>query len=208
MKGEPVTFKFTTWRIVLILAFIILIGLIIFVFLFPAYDINFSITGVMAYLTGSIAIVTLIYNAIAIESRQKFHQETLDVQKHRYTYDIVSKMNEPEMVRCLFTYSYIRSNKDEFFKDGTGAYFEDFINKKENKELKIHVTMLLNYFEHISLLVVNKHVEEKIVKDSFESFFTKGYSIMGPYISKSQSQTQTPKVWSNFAYLAQKWQKE
>ena len=206
MGDESVTFKFTTKRIGIILGIIILIGFIIFVLVFPAYDINFSITGVMAYLTGSIAIVTLTYNAIAIESRKKFHQETLEVQKHRYTYDIVSKMNEPEMVQCLSTYRYIRSNKHIFFKDGTVSYFENYINKDENKEFRMHVTMLLNYFEHISLLVVNKHVEEKIVRDSFESFFTKGYSIMEPYINHTQN--QSPKVWSNFEYLAKKWRKE
>ena len=90
MENESVSFKFTTKRIIIFLALIIILGSIIFGSLL-ANDIDFSVIDVMAYLTGSVAIVTLIYNSIAIESRKKFHQETLEVQKHRYTYDIVSK---------------------------------------------------------------------------------------------------------------------
>ena len=205
MENGLVSFKITTNQIVLFLGSIVLIGLIIFGILI-ANDVDFSITDVMAYLTGSVAIVTLVYNSIAVESRKTFHKETLEVQKYRYTYDIVSKMNEPEMVYCLSTYRYIEDNRDEFFGNNNARYFEEYMKKEGNEEFKINVVMLLNYFEHISILVKNEHIEEQIIKESFKNFFTKGYSIMEPYIAHRQ--VQNPKAWACFKAQAIKWQEE
>ena len=66
--------------------------------------------------------------------------------------------------------------------------------------------MLINYFEHISILVKNKHVEEDIIKDSFKTIFINTYTLLKPYIDNSQEASR--KIWLNFECLAEKWSKE
>lgn len=63
--------------------------------------------------------------------------------------------------------------------------------------------MLFNYFEHLSILVENKYIEEEIVKQAFNALFVGSYSIMRPYIEHKQSSSR--QAWYHFECLAKKW---
>ena len=206
MSKNSFSFKVEIRWIFLFLFIISIIGCLVFKFWYIDNNKPFGINEVMAYSAGSVAILTLLYHAFGLEYSKTYHKEILEVQRHQYTYDVVSKMNEPEMARCLSSYSHIKKNKDTLFKDGTTSEFELFINDDKNIEYRVHVIMLLNYFEHLSILVKNEHVEEIIVKDSFKGLFITSYSIMKPYLDFRQSMNRM--AWYNYECLANKWSEE
>ena len=119
MNNNSFSFKVEIRWIFLFLFIITVIGYIVFKFWYVDNNKEFGINEIMAYSAGSVAILTLLYHAFGLEYSKQYHKEILEVQRHQYTYDIVSKMNEPEMARCLNSYSYIKKNKDQLFKDGT-----------------------------------------------------------------------------------------
>ena len=209
MSKNSFSFKVEIRWIFLFLFIISIIGCVIFKFWYIDNNKPFGINEIMAYSAGSVAILTLLYHAFGLEYSKTYHKEILEVQRHQYTYDVVSKMNEPEMARCLNTYSYIKNNKDKLFKDGTTSEFEKFIENddpNDDKQHRVHVIMLLNYFEHLAILVKNQHVEEIIVKDSFKGLFITSYSIMKPYLDFKQSTNRM--AWYNYECLAKKWSEE
>lgn len=203
MNKNEFKVKFELKYIYVFLIIIIILGIIIFWCLFEN-EISFGIVEIMAYLTGSVAILTLIYHALSLESSHAFHDEGLKLKRHQYSYDIVSKINEPSMAETLQVMYEINQKKDEYFKQNDISEFKKYL--KENGDKRAKMVMLINYFEHISLLVKNKHVEEDIIKDSFKTIFINTYTLLKPYIDESQASSR--KIWINYECLAEKWSKE
>lgn len=196
--------KFEVKYIYLFLLIIIIFGFIIFKYIYYDRKITFGIVEIMAYFTGSVAILTLLYHAFSLESSHKFHEEDLKLKKHQYSYEIISKINEPEMAETLQVMYEINKNKDLYFKENNIKEFENFLSSNSDKRAKL--IMLINYFEHISILVCNKHVEENIIKDGFKSVFINTYTLLKLYIDKEQETNR--KTWIKFEGLAKEWAKE
>lgn len=196
--------KFEVKYIYLFLFLILLLGIIIFKFIYFDRKMAFGIVEIMAYLTGSVAILTLIYHSLSLESSHSFHEEDLKLKKHQYSYEIVSKINEPSMSKTLQVMYEINKNKELYFKKNDITEFKKYLEKHGEKRAQL--VMLINYFEHISILVKNKHVEEDIIKDSFKTIFINTYTLLKPYIDNSQEASR--KIWLNFECLAEKWSKE
>jgi hypothetical protein len=203
MNYNKFKIKIEVKYIYIFLFLILVLGFIIFKFIYYDNDIIFGIIDVMAYLTGSVAILTLLYHAFGLESSHQFHRDNLAHQKHQYSYEIISKINEPEFAETLQLFHEIKSQKDYFFSENIDN-FKAFLKKNGSKRAK--VIMLLNYFEHIAILVENNHVEEEIIKDGFKTLFVNSYSVMKPYIDYRQETHR--KSWYLYECLAEKWSKE
>lgn len=204
MSQNKFKVRFELKYIYLFLILIVLIGIITFKFIFYDRGIDFGIIEIMAYLTGSVAILTLIYHALSLESSHSFHDEDLKLKRHQYSYDIVSKINEPSMAETLQVMYEINKNRNRYFKKNDISKFKKYLGENGDKRAKM--VMLINYFEHISILVKNKHVEEDIIKESFKTIFINTFTLLKPYIDDSQSNSR--KIWINFECLAEKWSKE
>jgi hypothetical protein len=198
MTNLKVNFKVK--YIVIILILIIVIGLLVFYFM-NKYSINFTFTDIMAYCTGSVAIMALIYHALSLESQYKFHQENLFLSRNQYAYDVSSKFNEPHMTEALQFLSKIDSEKDKYFPDKKVQKFLDYI--KENPIDRQKIVIVMNYFELLSILIVNGHVEEKIIKNTFKTVFISTFILLRPYIDHRQHEKAT--VWCNFQLISKKW---
>jgi hypothetical protein len=204
MSHNKFKVKFELKYIYLFLILIVLLGIVIFKFAFYDRNIPFGIIEVMAYLTGSVAILTLIYHALSLESSHSFHDEDLKLKRHQYSYEIVSKMNEPSMSKTLQVMYEINLKRDKYFQKNDISEFKKYL--ENNRDKRANIVMLINYFEHISLLVKNQHVEEDIIKDSFKTIFIYTYTLLKPYIDDCQANSR--KIWINFEGLAEKWSKE
>jgi hypothetical protein len=203
MSKNKFKVKFQLKYIYLFLILILVAGVTLFWILYKN-DIDFGIIEIMAYLTGSVAILTLIYHALSLESSHSFHEEDLKLKRHHYSYEIVSKINEPSMAETLQVMYEINQKRDEYFKQNDISEFKKFLD--ENRDKRAKVVMIVNYFEHISILVKNRHVEEDIIKDSFKTVFIYTYTLLKPYIDDCQANSR--KIWINFECLAEKWSKE
>jgi hypothetical protein len=203
MTKDTLSFKVEVRWIFLFLSAIAAVGFIVFKFWYIDNKKPFGIQEIMAYAAGSVAILTLLYHAFSLEYTRNFNQETILLQRHQYTYDIISKINGFEMSRALNTYSWIKNNKAILFKDNNVQPFLDQLESEEERTRQLHVVMLLNYFEHLSILVENKYIDEDIVKQAFKTLFVGSYSIMKPYIEFKQASSR--QAWYHFECLAKKW---
>lgn len=192
--------NFEVKYIVVFLIIIFVLGLILFYVLYRN-GVSYTLTDIMGYAAGSVAIMTLIYHALSLESQHKFHQQNLFLTRNQYAYDVVSKFNDPHMTNALQFLYKIDKEKDTFFPDKKVQDFLDYI--KENHADRQKIIMIFNYFEQLSILVKNKHIEEKIIKDSFRTVFINTFVLMKPYIDYCQQDNRS--TWCNYEALAGKW---
>ncbi|WP_417289631.1 DUF4760 domain-containing protein [Corallibacter sp.] len=186
--------------IVIFILLIIIAGVVLF-FLMHKYNIDFTFTDIMAYCTGSVAIMALIYHALSLESQHKFHQENLFLTRNQYAYDVSSKFNEPHMTEALQFMSKIDSDIESYFPDRKVQKFLDYI--KDNPKDRQKIITVINYFEQLSILIENGHVEEKIIKKTFKTVFISTFILMKPYIDYRQQESRT--IWCNFENMSNKW---
>jgi hypothetical protein len=203
MEAKAVKFKFSLSYIVIGIIGILIFGVIIF-YTMHIYNLEIKIVDVMSYLTGSVAILTLIYYSLSLESTIHFHNENLLLSKHQYSYDIVSKITEQKMAESIQILNEIKETKFEQLQEKNIKEFLKFL--KENPKKRIKLVLILNYFEHISLLIENKHVEEDIIKSSFKTLFTSTYSLFKFYIDERQLEHR--RSWIKFEEVSTRWSKE
>jgi hypothetical protein len=192
--------NFQVKYIVIFLSLIVIVGIILF-FTMSKYNIGFKFTDIIAYAAGSVAIMALIYHALSLESQYKFHQENLFLTRSQYAYEVISKFNEPHMSTSLLFLNKIEEKPNEYFPDKKVQKYLDYI--KENPKDRQKMIMIINYYEHLSILIKNNHIEESIVKNNFKTIFVDTFIMMKPYIDHCQLHSAS--IWCNYEKLATKW---
>ena len=185
------------------LVFILIIGFCIFYFLFYNENKDITILDVMAFFTGSVAILTLIYHSLGLESNSRFHKEKLRIQKNQFSYEIAERFNGPDM-KGISIISELRNTKASELEEKNIKKFMEYL--KNNPKKRVILMKLLNYYEHISVMVKNNHVEEEIIKSYFKSVFISNYSLLKFYIDERQLTNR--RSWINFEELANKWREQ
>lgn len=198
-----IKFKFRLSYITIGLISIIMLGFLLF-YILNKNGLEIKIVDVMAYLTGSVAILTLIYYSMSLESTFYFHKENLKLLKHQYSYEITSKITEHKMAESIQILNEIKDTKSEDLKEKNIKNFTEYL--KSNPETRLKLVLVLNYFEHLSLLIENKHVDEDIIKSSFKTLFTSTYSTFKFYIDERQLQHR--RSWIKFEEVSTRWSKE
>ena len=89
---------------------------------------------------------------------------------------------------------------------------EEFISlfkKEESLTNRKSLISVLNYFEHLSLLINDNVVDEKIIKNAFRTLFVTYYDNLKDYIEDEQrgNNGSNSKVYINFVNLSLKWLK-
>ncbi len=82
-------------------------------------------------------------------------------------------------------------------------------NKKVDKEIhKMHeaIRCVLNYFEFVSIAVLNEAADEDIIRWSYSFFYISIYTELKPYILKNRILLKEESLLANFEKLAIKWQ--
>jgi hypothetical protein len=165
-----------------------------------------SPTDLLVFYTSSVAIMTLLYHSFSLEFTRKHHNETLALNKHQYTFDIISKIQSVEMNKALQVMRVIEDKKQEYFVDGKVDEFNKIMEDTERVKEKESVIMILNYFEHLSILMLHNHIDEKICKEYLNDLFIKTEQLMSPYLNYKRIKSH--KSWCNFSKLTRKWMDE
>lgn len=190
--------------IVLGLVFVLVGGFFIFYFLYYERKITIEMIDIMSYAAGSIGILTLIYYSLNLESIHYFHSQNLKIRINQYSFEVISKVYEFKMAETLAVLKLLKSEQAENLKEKNIKDFTKYLD--ENVDIRTKLSLLLNYFEHISLLVEKEHVDEKIIKSAFKTMFTSSYSLLKFFIDEKQSTHRT--TWIKFENLAKKWSVE
>lgn len=130
-------------------------GIALFYFGFYNLQKEVKVIDVMAYATGSVAILTLIYHSFSLESSHYFHKENLRIRRNQYSYEVMSKIYEKEMGDNFASLQKIKKENSHILNEKNLSELKIYFN--ENPEAKSKLSVLLNYFEHVSILVYNKH---------------------------------------------------
>ncbi|MDO6810031.1 DUF4760 domain-containing protein [Zobellia galactanivorans] len=203
MKNHfPVNFNIN--YIVLALSIILIGGFFVFYVWFYRCGIEFAMIDVMAYSTGSVAIFTLIYHSLGLSSSYSFHKENLKIRRNQYSFEVISKVHDSDMGKTLSVLKDLKAKQESNLEEKNIKDFLKYLD--ENPEDRTKLSILLNYFEHISLLVENRHVDELIIKSAFRTLFTSTYSLLKFYIDERQLVHR--RSWIKFEHLAKKWSVE
>ncbi len=198
------TIKFRLSYVVIGLILVTGLGLWIFYKYYPNNNWLPTMLDVMSYCTGSVAILTLVYHSLNLASTQNMHKENLRIRKNQYSFDIVSKVHETEMAETLSELRKLKVLQSQNLKEKNIKEFIKYLD--DNPTVKSNISQLLNYFEHVSILIDVQHVDESIIKSAFKTLFTSTYSMLKFYIDEKQLQHRT--TWITYENLSKKWSVE
>lgn len=201
-NGVSLNYNFS--YVVIGLLFILILGFSIFYFLYYLENKEIKLTDVVLFATGSVAILTLIYHSLSLESSAKFHKDNLQLQINEYSFKVSGMCHSKEMMDTMKYFQKLKNDKKEELHEKNIKKFIEYLD--ENVEDRVQIATLLNYFEHIAILVEAKHVNEHIIKEFFKSLFTETYILLKFYIDERQR--LNPQSWTNFEKLSKKWRIE
>ena len=178
---------------------ILIVGAILFFILYQ-FNYNIVVTDVAAYLTGSIAIVTLVNFSKSIDKVNEFHEKTLKVNKDQYSFNVVAEIHKDYIKDSFRAFRNMDAKLSL-----SNLPVKDLLNHfKNNPNDEGNMLQVLNYFEHVSLLIIRQQVDEKIIKDSFKTLFIRVHMLSKNYIEYKQIDSYT--LWCNYCLLAKKWE--
>jgi|GEM_PF-3127948 hypothetical protein len=181
------------------LAAIPLLGTLLF-YILHRLEVPFGVTEIIAFGTACVALLTLINFSRNIDIIQNHHLKSLEISKNQYSFNIVAESHKDYIARSFKAFRELDKKLDlaKLPIDKLLAFLE------ENQNLESEIVQVLNYFEHISLLIKKNHVDEEIIKDSFKTLFIRVYALTRNFIHHSQTQ-KSHTIWSEFVSTAKKW---
>jgi Domain of unknown function (DUF4760) len=176
------------------------------------YNYGLELRDYLSVFTCGIICTTLFYHSKNVVLTHRYHKEKLDFEKQKlidenkrrkleFSLLVTSEWFKPTVFDCADkARRFINSNKSKL---NNGVVFIEILDADiENRKA---VIMVLNYFEHISLLIKKDLIEEDTVKDAFKTVFCDYYSSLKPYIEERQK--KSGRFLMNYEEIAMKWSK-
>jgi len=85
------------------------------------------------------------------------------------------------------------------------AYCKDRVLSEQNDIIWGKLRSVLNTFEFLSIAVLNKAVDEEIIRWSYEYYYKQLYDTFYPYIKTIREITEDPDLYINFTEMVYKW---
>ncbi len=180
---------------------LVLVGFVLFSFL-HYLKIPFEITDVIAFIAAGVALFTLINFSRNIDIIQNHHKSSLEINKNQYSFSIIAEGHKDYIARSFEALR--RIDKELGLAQITISDLMNYFNNNPNDERE--VIQVLNYFEHISLLIKKNHVDEDIIRDSYRSLFIRTHSLSEKYIRHVQTE-KSHTIWSEYEKVAKEWKK-
>jgi lipoprotein len=178
-------------------------------FLFIKYHLDYNTKDALDYATKImlffLAFFTFLYHLHNLENQIKTQKESNRQNLAKYTYDICADFRKPPMMDIIETSrALLESRKSQLNNRDKINKFIKYIDKKP--EERKCLTLLINYFESISAMVLANDLNDEIVKRLFGNLFIIYYNRLKYYIEYKQQ--SAPKSWANFERLSKKWIEE
>lgn len=222
---SPGSGQFTVKYNVLIVGFIILSILLVIVFAIDkSQQQNITLADYISMASFGSVTIGLIYTAISFQytykadiekavKEEKRYQETLtnakkaeNIRKIKFSYDACSTWYKIDMALNVEKAKRFMQPFKNTLHDS--KELEKFINALDNSiDDRKSLIAVLNYFESISLLILDNMVDEETVKKNFKTAFSSYYFNLKHYIEHIQTIDSgiNKRVFSNFVEIAKKW---
>ena len=89
----------------------------------------------------------------------------------------------------------------------TKRYSHDQKLDDDEDDLHLHLRTVLNYLEFIAVAVLNKAVDEDVIKWSLEGYYEYLAKAMKDYIKEARDLTRDQDIYINFDKLVDRWKK-
>ena len=108
-----------------------------------------------------------MYFSRNIDIIQNHNLKSLEINRNQYSFSIIAEGHKDYIARSF----EVLRRLDKQHRLAVMTIDKLMSHFDENPDDEREVIQVLNYFEHISLLIKKKHVDEIIIKDSYRSLF-------------------------------------
>jgi hypothetical protein len=154
---------------------------------------------------GSI-IIGIFYSILNYEHGQLKFRHDVKVSRETLTFTTSCKMHEADTIRHF-------KNIKVFYDDNKASFIQaNFLGiqqkLKDNPEARTSFVLLFNYFEGISIAVLQGIMDESFMKEFFKTVFIEYHQYYGGYITHLRNEIKSSRVFYHFTQVAEKWQEE
>ena len=183
-------------------------------------------SDLIAVFSSLIIVATLYFSSkVFVQSHNK-HRENLAFEKLKLEYEKAQREEEIRIRKTKFSFQIT----EEWHKPGMAEkvnssklYLDKFLKKvkkqkcekkdlgkelKKNPEERLALLTILNYFEHVSILMKEDFADEKTIKKAFRFLFTKYFSITEEFIKQVQTDHSDQSILKHYVEYAQKWARQ
>lgn len=157
---------------------------------------------VIQTITPIVAIIVIICGWFFISNKNR------KLQRKKIAIELLSKHRfEKQWTESLSMVLHTIRTNSNYDWENIAISSNNKSNEQTADEKTMHEAMrcVLNYFEFISIAVLNNTADEDIIKWSYSFFYTHIYSELKPYIIKSRTILNEDSLYINFEKLARKW---
>lgn len=198
---------------------------IITYFVLNSLNSPYEIRDLVAIFTGLIIVTTLFfYSKIYSQNfekheeilqfeREKFEyqksirEENINIRKLKYSFEITGEWHRPNraiyLQKIKLFFNTIR-NSDGSLK--SGKEFDKEINL--TADTRTALMSILNYFEHVCILIEEDFADEEAIKKAFKHIFNLFLTETEDYIKYRQTKEKSKSIYKNFLKYSLKWSAE
>ena len=157
-------------------------------------------------LTGGSIIIAIFYSILNYEYNQTKFRHDVKTSRDVLTFNTASKTHDPAMIKNFrIIKEFYKKNKDLINGNQLDA-FNKLLN--EDTETRASFISIFNFFECVSLGILQGIIDEKFTKEFFKTIFSEFNTYFGAYIEYTRKEFGTPRIFRNFTNLAERWNKE
>jgi hypothetical protein len=156
--------------------------------------------------TGGSVIIGIFYSILNYEHNQLKFRHDIKVSRETLTYNTTCRMHEAEMIRHFKTLKGFYEDHRLLFSRGVYPDIQKLF--RDNTEARMALVVLFNYFEGISLGVLQGIMDESFMKEFFKSIFVEYHHLFGGFLDYVRSESKSARIFWRFSQLAEKWKQE
>jgi hypothetical protein len=188
-----------------------------------APKIDFNVIDIVNTFGTLVLVISLFFYSKIFTQNNEKHQETLDfereklryamnvrneednMRKLKYAFEITENWHKPEMAKMVNKSKMFLIEWDEYIKENQNdpKVFNQKLN--DNEESRTALMAILNYFEHISILMDAGFADEKTIKKAFSHLFQQYLLKTESYIKYRQETENSKKIFMYFLKYAKMW---
>lgn len=165
----------------------------------PTIKISQIIPIITPIIAGGAVITTLIYHTFNYHLNQELNTLKIRQDRRNLAISIIGEFQKKEMMEAaIFTIVYFKKNSHTNIKDLSAAIQAD-------ETLRLCATILLNFYERVSLAADLGVADEQMLRDFFRGIFKRQYFILREYIADIRRDRQDDQIFLRFEKAALRW---
>jgi hypothetical protein len=156
-------------------------------------------------LTGASIFIGIFYTIINYEHNHKKNITDISEKRKHNAFMAAFEWHKPNIVEHLkVTKEMYTANKSLIDESKSGEFYNKL---EEDPKARAALVSIFNYLESIAIGCKHDIMDEKFVKDFFNTLFIEYFNDYGFYIEFRRKKTGSNDIWVNFTNLAEKFKK-